>query len=162
MNLTPWRSTNSIIPFGRSRISDDALSFQRDMNNLMNSFLTRWDVGFPATIEMAYYPSVDIKEKENKYVIDADVPGLSESDLEMDFKNNVLTLKGEKKSESETKDASSVCIERSYGSFRREIAFDDEVDSESIKAELKNGVLHVELAKKEKTKQSTKKIAIKH
>ena len=162
MNLTPWRSSNSIIPFGRSRMSDDVISFQRDMNNLMNSFLTRWDVGFPTTIEMAYYPSVDIKEKENKYVIDADVPGLSESDLEMDFKNNVLTLKGEKKTESETKDASSVCVERSYGSFRREIAFDDEVDSESIKAELKNGVLHVELNKKEKSKQSSKKIPIRH
>jgi HSP20 family protein len=162
MNLTPWRSSSSIVPFGRARINDDALSFQRDMNNLMNSFLTRWDVGFPATIEMAYYPSIDIKEKENKYVIDADVPGMSEADLEMDFKNNVLTLKGVKKTESETKDINSVCLERSYGSFRRDIAFDDEVDSESIRAELKNGVLHVELAKKEKAKQSTKKISIKH
>lgn len=46
--------------------------------------------------------------------------------------------------------------------FRRDIAFDDEVDSESIKAELRNGVLHVELSKKDKGKQSTKKISIKH
>ena len=62
----------------------------------------------------------------------------------------------------QTRDEGYLCVERSYGSFRRDIPFEDEIDQDSIKAELKNGVLHVELAKKEKALESHKKIQIKH
>ncbi|MDO9182220.1 MAG: Hsp20/alpha crystallin family protein, partial [Bacteriovorax sp.] len=116
----------------------------------------------PQFFESSMYPSIDVTEKENKYLLDADVPGMSESDIEIDLRNNTLIIKGEKKNEIETKDADYVCVERSYGSFRRDIAFDEEVDPDNIKADLKNGVLHVELTKKEKSKLGHKKIPIKH
>lgn len=161
MSLVPWK-TSSSIPVTRSRVADELASFQRDMNSLMGNFFNRSDFSSPLmSFDTSFYPSVDVKEKEDKYLLDADMPGINEADIDLDFHNNILTIKGEKRSETETKDAGYVCTERSYGSFRRDIPFDDDVDQEKIKAELKAGVLHVELTKKEKSKTSHRKIAIK-
>lgn len=161
MSLVPWK-TSSSIPVTRSRIGDEMASFQRDMNSLMGSFFNRGDFANPLmSFDTSFYPSVDVTEKEDRYLLDADMPGINEADIDLDFHNNILTIKGEKKTECETKDAGFVCTERSYGSFRRDIPFDDDVDQEKIKAELKAGVLHIELAKKEKGKTSHRKIAIK-
>lgn len=167
MSLVPWKSSSATpfingAPFMRARIGDELTAFQREMNSLMNNFFGRGDIFSSQVFDSTYYPSVDLKEKDNKYLLDADMPGINESDIDIDFKNNTLTIRGEKKSEMETKDIDSVCMERSYGAFRRDIAFDEEVDPDNIKADLKNGVLHVELAKKEKSKIFHKKITIKH
>ena len=163
MSLVPWKSTSSnVIPFTRSRIGDEVSALQREMNNLMGNFFSRGDFMSPQLLDAGYFPSIDLKEKDNKYLLDADMPGMSEADIDIDFRNNTLVIKGEKKAETESKDASCVCVERSYGSFRRDIPFDEEIDQDSIKADLKNGVLHIELEKKEKGKSSHKKIAIKH
>ena len=161
MNIIPRKSTGNSLNT-RNKMDDDFMSFQREMNNLMGSYLNSSSLTVPQLFDTAFYPSVDIKEKENKYLLDADVPGMSDADITMDFHENILTIRGEKKSELETKDADCVCVERSYGSFRRDIPFSDDVDQDNIKAELKNGVLHVELAKKEKSKEFHRKIAIKH
>lgn len=161
MNIIPRKST-STVPALRSRVGDDLMSFQREINNLMGNFFNRDSLTMPQILETSYYPPVDIKENDEKYFLDAELPGMNDADLSMDFYNNTLTIKGKKKSETESKDEGYTCIERSYGSFRRDIPFDNEVDQENIKAELKNGVLHVELAKKEKGKEQHRKIQIKH
>lgn len=161
MNLTPWKST-SPSAFLRSRAGDDLSSFQREMNQLMNNFFSRGDIATPSMFETSMYPSIDLQEKENKYVLDADMPGMSESDIEINFHEDTLTIKGEKKMEKETKDVDYVCVERSSGSFRRDVYLSPNVDQENIKAELKDGVLHIELPKKDKGRTSHKKIAIKH
>lgn len=161
MSLVPWK-TGSNIPVTRSRIGDEMAAFQRDMNSLMGSFFNRGELGIPTmSFDTSFYPAVDVKDKDDKYVLEADMPGINDADIDLDFHNNILTIKGEKKSSSETKEEGYVCTERSYGSFRRDIPFNDEVDQEKIKAELKAGVLHVELSKKEKGKASHRKIAIK-
>lgn len=161
MNLVPWKSTLAA-PFTPARIGDELMSFQREMNNLMNSFFNRGDLVIPQMMDTSFYPSIDLKEKDNKYLLDADVPGMNESDIDIDFHNNTLTIKGEKRSEKETKDSDYVCVERSSGSFRRDIYLDEEIDQENIKADLRDGVLHVEMTKKEKSKVNHKKIPIKH
>lgn len=161
MNLVPWKSA-APSSFLRSRVSDDLTSFQREMNQLMNNFFSRGDVSIPSAFEASMYPSIDLQEKENKYILDADMPGMKESDIEIDFHNDILTIRGEKKTEKETKDSDYVCVERSTGSFRRDVYLSEDIDQESIKAELKDGVLHVELPKKERGKTTHKKIAIKH
>jgi HSP20 family protein len=167
MNLVPWKSTNvapfsNVMPFSRTRIGDEISSFQRDINNLMSTFFNRGDLNTSQLFDTSFSPSIDLKEKDDKYLLDADMPGMNEADIDIDFHNNTLTIRGEKKSEMETKEAGCVCVERSYGSFRRDIPFDEEIDQDNIKADLKNGVLHVELIKKEKSKTPHKKIAIKH
>lgn len=161
MNLTPWKSS-SALPF-RNRIDDEMSSFQREMNNLMSTFFNRGDISMPTMMSAGmYYPSIDLKEKDNKYLLDADLPGMNEADIDIDLHDNILTIKGEKKSEKETKDADYVCVERSRGAFRRDIYLDQEVDQSNVKADLKDGVLHVELVKKEESKTGHKKIPIKH
>jgi HSP20 family protein len=161
MKLTPWKSS-STIPVLRTRIDDDFSSFQREMNNLMSSFFSRGDVMFPVGMTSPFVPSMDLNEKDDAYYLDLDVPGMKEEDIDINFHNNVLTVKGESKNENEERGADYICKERSRQSFRRDIAFDENVDQEKIKAEMKAGVLHVELAKKERSKQTHKKIEIKH
>lgn len=163
MNIIPRRSSSSssrsLMP--RTSIADEMASFQKQMNSVMNNFFSSWDIE-PSTFDISFSPSVDLREEENKYLLDADVPGMSEDEIDVDLHDNILTLKGEKKSERETKDKDYLCVERSYGSFRRDIALDAEVDQNNIKAELKNGVLHVELPKKAGAKSTHKKIPIRH
>lgn len=161
MNLTPWKSRNAV-PFFRSSIEDDITSFQRELNTLMNEFFNRGELVSPLAVSTGFYPSIDLRELENKYLLDADVPGMSESDIDIDLHDNILTIKGQKKSEKETTSTGYVCVERSQGSFRRDIYLDEEVDQANIKADLKDGVLHVELLKKEPSKTTHKKIPIKH
>lgn len=161
MNLTPWK-LRSAVPVLRNSIDEEFDSFQRELNNLMNNFFSRRDFAIPTTMMSGFYPSVDLQEKDNKYLLDADVPGMNESDLDIELHDNILTIKGEKKSEKETKDAGYVCVERSSGRFRRDIYLDQEVDQANIKAALKDGVLHVELIKKEPTKTTHKRIPISH
>lgn len=161
MNLVPWKSSN-LIPVKRSRLGNDVTTFQQEMNSLMRNFFKGGEVGGPLMFDSSFFPSVDIKEKDDKYLVFADMPGINESDIDIDFHNNVLTIKGEKKSESETKDIGFVCSERTIGSFRRDIPFDEMIDQEKIMAHLKNGVLQIELSKKEKSKSSHRKIEIKN
>jgi HSP20 family protein len=161
MSLVPWRHSSSPV-FGTRGGSNELTSFQREMNNLMSNFFNRSEIGWPSvSLDSSFYPSVDVKEKDDKYLLDADLPGMDEKEIEIDFHDNILTIKGEKKAEAETKDVGCICVERSVGSFRRDIAFSEPVDGDKIKAELKSGVLRIELAKKEKSKTAHKKIAIK-
>ena len=161
MNLTPWKSSTSA-PFTQTRVGEELASFQREMNNIMNNFLNRSETNSPINFDMNFYPAIDLVEKDNKYLLDADVPGMNEADIDIDFHNNTLTIKGQKKSEKETREMDFVCVERSTGSFRRDIYLDDEIDQDNIKADLKDGVLHVELIKKEKGRTNHKKVTIRH
>ena len=163
MNIIPRKSSAATTSSTtRARGSDELMSFQREVNNLMGNFFNRGEFFTPPMFETSFYPTIDVKEKGNKYFLDADLPGMNDSDVVIDFHNNTLTIKGEKKSENEVKEEGYLCVERSYGSFRRDIPFEDEIDQDNIKAELKNGVLHVELAKKEKALEAHRKIQIKH
>lgn len=159
MNLTPWRSKGHVF---KPSHSSDLSQFQREMNHLFNNFFSSGDVTTPQLLNTGMYPSIDLQEKDTKYVLDADLPGMNEEDIEIEFHNNVLTIKGETKDEKEIKDGGYVCVERSRGMFSRDIFLDEEIDKDNIKAELKNGVLHVELDKKDKTHMSHKKIPIRH
>lgn len=103
-------------------------------------------------------PAVDIVEKDDKYIIKADLPGVEEKDVSLELKDGMLTIKGERKNEyTEEKDNVYRC-ERSYGTFMRSFNVSD-VNEEKITAEYKNGILTVELPKAEQ--KVAKKISIK-
>jgi HSP20 family protein len=146
---------NPTVGFGLS-------SLQREMNSLMNNFFDWGD--YPAYPNLAneLYPSVDVKETESKYVLDADLPGMREKDISLEVRNNILTISG--KADTEVKDMENgyVCLERVHKSFSRDIYLGEDVDTDSIRAELKEGVLHVEVNKSEQVKKNHKKIPIKH
>ena len=160
MSLVPWKTIGAI-PFSGNRMGDDLSSFQREMNNLMANFFTRNEFNVPTAWDMSFFPTVDVTENNEKYLLDADMPGFEEDEVEIEFKDNVLTISGEKKSKFETSDFGNMYAERLYGAFRRDIPFFEDVNEDQINAELKGGVLHIELRKKENSQPERRKIAIK-
>jgi len=93
--------------------------------------------------------------------ISAELPGLEAKDIDISISDDVLTLRGQKREESESKGENYYQMERSFGSFHRSINLPAEVDSDKVKAEFKNGVLDISLTKKPESQQKTKKIEIK-
>ncbi len=100
-------------------------------------------------------PAVDIFETENELVLKADIPDVDAKNVGIQIENGTLTLKGERKFEQEKNGKGFHRIERSYGSFVRAFSLPDTVDAEKVKADYKNGVLTVTVAKKEVAKPRT-------
>lgn len=106
-------------------------------------------------------PSVDILETENELLLKADLPGVDMKDVDIQLENGTLTLRGERKFESEKKEGGYHRIERSYGSFARSFTLPETVDAEAVKADYKNGVLTVTLPKKELAKPRQIRVEVK-
>jgi HSP20 family molecular chaperone IbpA len=104
-------------------------------------------------------PAVDVREEEDRYVVEADLPGMEEDDLEVSVNNDVLTIASEKEEESEDRKKGFLIRERKQASFRRTFRLPPDVDSGSIDASFDNGVLTVELPRSETGKP--RRIAVK-
>ena len=100
----------------------------------------------------SWAPAVDIFEHEGDLVLKAELPGVDPKDVDVHVENNVLTLRGERKLESEVKREQYHRVERAYGSFSRSFTLPNVVDTDKIKAEYKDGVLRVTLPKREEAK----------
>jgi HSP20 family protein len=107
-----------------------------------------------------YRPQIDVSGDSNCYEINLDVPGLTESDLSLEVKDDVLTIKGKKEERSEDKDKHYYRVERSYGSFQRTLALPDDAIGDEIKANLDKGVLRLEIPRRETPDQEVKRISI--
>jgi len=127
------------------------------MNERAGNFLARNWVGPLSTT--AWNPSVDIFENDNEVVVKAELPGMDAKNIEVRLENNVLTLKGERRFEKETKEESYHRVEREYGTFSRAFALPTTVNDDKVTAEYKDGVLKVVLPKKEEIKSKPIKIA---
>ena len=88
----------------------------------------------------SFSPKIDISEKGNQLIIDAEVPGIKKEDLKITLQDNILTIEGEKKNVSETKERKYFKTERSYGAFKKSFTLPEDVDSEKVDAKFKNGV----------------------
>jgi HSP20 family protein len=104
---------------------------------------------------------VDVVETEKEYQITAELPGLSEKDVEVVVADEILTIKGEKKEEKEEKAKNYYLSERRYGAFKRSFQLPSGVDADKIEAGFQNGVLTLTLPKTPEAQKSEKKIAIK-
>jgi HSP20 family protein len=105
-------------------------------------------------------PGSDIYEAEDSLVVTADLPGMKESNLDVRVENNRLTIRGERKFESEVKEENYLRVERSYGSFTRSFSLPNTIKSEGISATYENGVLTVKLPKREETKPRQVKVNV--
>ncbi|MBX3615625.1 Hsp20/alpha crystallin family protein [Nitrosomonas sp.] len=103
--------------------------------------------GSTATAEWA--PAVDIKEEANRFVIYADIPGVKPEAIDISMHDGVLTIKGEKSSESKTEKEGYKRVERTYGSFYRRFSLPDTANPDAISASSKNGVLEIVIPKRE-------------
>ena len=104
----------------------------------------------------------DIKDNGNEYLLEADLPGFKKEDIDVNLENNYLTIKAERKVENEEKDKKGRYIrcERSYGSFVRSFDVPD-VDTDKITASYEDGVLKLNMPKKENALPTAKKLEIK-
>lgn len=125
------------------------------MNELMSNM---WSEG---NVAKEFSPSIEVKETKNDYCVVAELPGMTREDIDVQFDNNVLYVKGEKRSQRENNEDERIHYsERFYGSFMRSIPFGDEVDSDKIDAQFKDGVLSVKLTKKPLDKPKSSQITI--
>ncbi len=126
---------------------------------LMRDFL-RWDplrdydLGAPA----AFMPSFDVKESPDAYQLKADLPGILEADLEISLESNRLTVAGKREAETAKDGERWHLAERSNGSFSRTFTLPEDVDSEKVVAELRNGVLTLMVPKRPEVRP--KKISV--
>jgi len=132
-------------------------AWQKDMASLLDRFGR--DLGDDYLLE-GVAPKVEIKEKDKKYIIKAEIPGMSEDDISVTLRDNNLILEGERKSESEKEEKGFFSSEFSYGSFYRAIPFEEDVNADTVKASYKNGILTVNLDKLETSSHKAKKIPI--
>ncbi len=148
-------------------------SLRTEMDRLFDRFSSGW--GFPslgrmfdAAPTLRYEsslsmpsPAVDITEDDTGYKVTAELPGMSEKEIEVAVTGDTLTLKGEKKQEKEQKEKNFYLSERSYGSFQRSFCVPEGVDREKIAADFSKGVLTITMPKTANAVEQQKKIEVK-
>ncbi|MFC2254438.1 Hsp20/alpha crystallin family protein [Labrys portucalensis] len=164
-DLIPWgRSNGDQLPaLFRDGDRDPFLSLHREVNKLFDDVFRGFDTRSPAFGRLgasgAGWPSVEISDNDKEIKVTAEVPGLSEKDVEVFLSEGVLTLKGEK--HSETEDRERQFSERFYGQFERRIPVGLEVEEDKVSARFKNGVLTITLPKTAKAQTQVKRIEVK-
>jgi HSP20 family protein len=108
----------------------------------------------------SFVPPVDIFEDEHDIVLKLEVPGVDQKDLDIRIENNTITIRGERKFESETKEENYHRVERRYGSFQRSFGLPQTVNPEAVTADYVNGVLKVTLAKRAEAKPKQIKVNV--
>ncbi len=132
------------MPLVRWRAPESA--FRNELENLFDTFLQ----GEGRAED--FVPALDVAEEKDRYVVKAELPGLTAKDVNVTVENGMLTIRGEKKQESEEKGKNFHRIERRYGSFQRVLALPTTVDASKTEANYKDGVLTVRLTKHEEAK----------
>jgi len=136
----------------------DLDALQGDMNRLFDTFFGRRDTA-QATAARRWVPAMDLVETEDQLVLRADLPGMRREDIEIEIKDNVLTISGERKAEHEQKGEGFHRIERSSGHFSRSLGLPRGIDASTINAGFENGVLEVRLPKPAERKPTKIEIA---
>ena len=146
MSLTRWD------PFR------DLSIMQERMNRLFEDAGRGWRGDEPSSTT-TWSPAVDIYETEHEIQVQAELPGVERKDIALNLEKNVLTLRGERRFDKETKQENYHRIERAYGGFSRSFSIPAIVDEEKIRAEYKDGILKIALPKKEQIKPKQIQIA---
>ena len=157
-NLMHWNNDNAT----PARREDPFLSIQREINRTFDRFFDDFSVmGGAGENAPGFHPQLDISETEKAILVNAELPGVNEKDVEISLTREGLVIEGEKKSEHEEKDKNFYRIERSYGSFRRTIPLPGEVDTDKAEAKFEKGLLKITLPKLKPTEETRKKISVK-
>lgn len=170
-------SFRDLIPFRRpsgatqlTPANDPFDSFHREIDRLFDDF---WRGGahmprFGAMFDRAGFegkgalqaPKIEVSETESAYTVEAELPGLSEDEVDVHLADGVLTIQGERRQEEEKKNKGVQYTERSYGMFKRTLQVPPDVKEDDIKASFKNGVLHLELPRTAEVAPNARRIEI--
>jgi len=140
---------------------DPFYTLHREMNRLLDDVFRGFGplgrVGSPLMEAQLGWPRIELSETDKTVTVSAELPGLSEKDVQVEIANGILSIRGEKK--AERSDESKFVSERYYGSFERQIPLEG-VEEDKAQADFKNGVLTVTLPKSEPSSRNVKRIAI--
>jgi HSP20 family protein len=126
-----------------------------------DSFLDNFIENKGSLIKMDFTPSVNTREGEHAYHVEVDLPGVKKEDIDVDIKDNIVTISGERKTKKELKEEDYYKVESAYGKFERRFTLPEDVDVENIHAESEDGVLEVVIPKLAKVENKSKKIEVK-
>lgn len=151
-NLPIFRSRSTDITNNRGNMENIFEEFFNDFNRLSSPLLSE-------TMRASLLPRLNISEADNKYLIEAELPGVKQNDLELKLDNNILIIKGKTEENNENKERNYFMRERYYGSFQRSLTLPNNTNEDDINATFKDGILNIEITKK--LENSTKKIKVK-
>ena len=134
---------------------------QREMNRIFDSFNRNWGLGAYPEFAGSFMPRLEVSEDGKAFTVTAELPGMSEDEIDLSISGDVLTIRGDKKEEKEDKNKNYYYSERSYGSFMRAIPLPGQVQADKVSASFKKGVLTITLPKTTAAIESSKKIAVK-
>ena len=156
-DLIPWSKSQELAPARDS--FDPFLTLHREMNRLFDDVFRgfRSPGPSPSMEGRLAWPKVELSETDKALTVSAELPGMTEKDVQVEIANGVLTIRGEKKAEH--KGEGRYFSERYYGAFERQIPLDD-VQEDKVEAAFKNGVLTVSLPKSDTPRAGVKRIAI--
>jgi HSP20 family protein len=132
-------------------------TLQEQINRLFND---AFEGGTQESNLTTWAPAVDIFENEHELVVKADLPEIDPKDLDIRVENNILTIRGERKFEKKQENGDYLRVERAYGSFSRSFALANTVNTEAIKADYHNGVLTLNVPKREEAKPKQIKVNV--
>jgi HSP20 family protein len=160
-DLIPWgRNERSTVPSTmRGEEMSPFLTLHREMNRLFDDVFSRFEGGMPSLLgRMPSWPSIEAVETDKDVRVSAELPGLDEKDIEVLVDEDVLTIRGEKKAETEDKERRF--SERYYGRFERVIPLPFAIEQDKVEASFNNGVLTVTLPKSAKAQEKAKRVPI--
>ncbi|HEV3053593.1 MAG TPA: Hsp20/alpha crystallin family protein [Solirubrobacteraceae bacterium] len=132
---------------------------QSEVNRLFNTLFDA-PAGNGVRAYRRWVPAVDLVEHDNEFVLRADLPGLSEKDVNVELEDNVLTVSGERKSEHEERREGYYRVERASGSFVRRLTVPEGTDPSAVKASVEHGVLEIRIPKPEEHKPHKVEITV--
>jgi HSP20 family protein len=132
-------------------------TLQDQINRLFNDAFERTEQESNLT---TWAPAVDIHENEHELVVKADLPGVEPKDLDIRVENNILTIRGERRFEKKVNEDNYLRVERAYGSFSRSFSLANTVNADGIKADYQNGVLTLNVPKREEAKPKQIKVTV--
>ena len=155
MSLVRWNPARELATW-----PSDLFGIQREMNRMFDTMF-RNDSRDDDSAFTAWTPAVDIAEHDDEFVAKVELPGVNKEDVKITIESNILTIRGEKKQEKETKKENYHRVERSYGSFQRSFTLPSTVKSDKIDAIYKDGVLQITLPKAEEAKPKQIEVKVK-
>lgn len=159
MNLTPWRRNRE----NMSRYFPEFRSMRTEIDNLFEQFMRNAHSSSPSFGRNGeWLPSLDVKDGEKEITVKCELPGVDAKDVNVSLKGSTLTIKGDKRSEHVEDTDDFYIAERGFGSFSRSVELPDLIDSDSIKAEQRDGLLTIQLKKRADVSQKKIPVAAKN
>jgi HSP20 family protein len=144
MTLIRWNPAHDLPAF-----PGGILSTQREINRMFDSFFREGAREDDGLASCAWTPAVDLVDQDNAFVVKMEVPGVERGDVKITVENGMLTVRGEKKQQKESKEKRFHRTERTFGSFQRSFSLPGSVNTDRVEAALQDGILTVTLPKAE-------------